>query len=208
MDRRDFLQLMASTGALATMGGCILGGGDDKEDPKKELPDSRLDYVPREGRGLLQPYLVMPRLDEYQSDDPTWNNWAGAAWTDVRHAPHGYWFMVSDTLTGPVDVIVPVINLGNTSTRHLVIEVYEGPEQDRFEVADAELRDRRGPFTLHPGVITGYRMTFTRKFSHGASAALCYDPFHDPIHSISAIGKFSDDRKSLGNCAGILPPQY
>ncbi len=105
-------------------------------------------------------------------------------------------------------MIVPVINLGNTSTYHLIVEVWEGPYADTFSLSEGQLRDRKGPFTLHPGIITGYRLTFTRMFDSGQSAAICYDPFHDPIHSISAMGRNSPDRKSLGNCWGIIPPHY
>jgi len=204
MDRRDFLKLLAASGALAGTNSCIFGGDGGSSLPP---PNPRVDFSPRAGDASLTPYLVMPRLDSYQPDDPEWNGWAGAAWTDVPHPPHGFWFFVPEQGES-VDVVVPVINLGNTSTHHLIVEVWEGPYADTFTLAEGELRDRRGPFTLHPGIITGYRLTFTRRFSQGQSAAICYDPFHDPIHSISATGRTSPDRKSLGYCPGIIPPHY
>lgn len=200
------MKLLAATGALSTVGGCL--PKDDKGDNQSpELPDSRIKYLPRDRDALLTPYLVMPRLDSYHQDDPEWSNWAGNAWKDYPHPPHGFWFFIPE-VGKSVDVVVPVINLGNMTTRNLVIEIYEGPYADSFTLAEGQLRDRRGPYTLHPGIITGFEMTFRREFEEGSSAAICYDPFFDPIHSISAMGRLSPDRKSLGHCEGIIPPHY
>ena len=204
MDRRDFLKLLAASGALGAIGSCKLSEQEGDDNPA--LPDSRIDYPHRAPDAILTPYLVIPRLDSFHPDDPEWN-WAGSAWDDFPHPPHGFWCFVPD-IGESVDVVVPVINLGNKTTRNLVIEVYEGPYADSFTLAEGQLRDRKGPFTLHPGVITGFAMTFTREFEQGSSAAICYDPFFDPIHSISAMGRRSPDRKSLGNCNGMIPPHY
>jgi hypothetical protein len=205
MDRRDFLKLMIQAGVLAAMGnipvGCGSKGGGTPD------PGPLVDYKPRKDLKQLTPYLVMPRLDEYSAAAPEWQNWAGMAWNDVQHGPHGFWFLVPE-VNQSVDVVVPVINLGNLTTRHLVIELYEGPHMGEMPLSSCELRDRRGPFTLHPGVITGFPMRFTRKRSEGASVAICYDPFFDPIHDIGSVGALAANRKNLGNCNGIRPPGY
>lgn len=209
MDRREFLKLMAQTGALAAMGG--LGGScgsSSSPTSGRRTPSPTVDYSPRNPDGSLSPYLVIPRLDEYSSTnpDPAWN-WAGYTRTDFPYAPHGFWFQVPD-INESVDVVLPVINLGNMTTRHLVVELYEGPKQGTMSLSQCELRDRKGPYILHPGVITGFLMRYTRKQQEGASVAICYDPFFDPIHSISSVGALSPDRKNLGNCSGIKPPGY
>jgi len=214
---------MAATGALSTLGpGCIEEtkqatdgqlagdagpGGDGPGGDSGPPADPRLEYTLRPGDKRLTPYLVIPKLDVYQSDDPVWNSWAGVTWPELPHPPHGYWFNVPD-LGQSEDVVVPVINLGNLSTHHLVIEIYEGPHSRELSLAECELRDRKGPFTLHPGVITGYRLTFTRQRQQGASVAVCYDPFFDPRHAIASVGLNSQDRKNLGGCEGMMPPLY
>lgn len=202
MDRREFLKLMASTGALAAMGGL----GCSSSPVTHREPPPTVDSNPRNPDGHLTPYLVIPRLNSYHPDDPEWN-WAGVQWTDVQHPPHDFWFIPPD-VGGSVDVVLPVINLGNMTTRHLVVELYEGPHVSTMNLSQCTLVDRRGPFTLHPGVITGFLMTYTRRRSEGGSVAICYDPFFDPIHSIASVGAFSADRKNLGFCYGIRPPGY
>ena len=208
MDRRDFLKLMASTGALTAMGVYGLSGcsSSSRDKPRLPKPDC-IDYVSRNPDGALTPYLVIPKLDSYNPQEPVWTTWAGSAWSDYPHPPHGFWFMVPD-LGESVDVVLPVVNLGNMTTRHLIIELYEGPRNDIMSLADCELRERKGPYTLHPGIITGFPMTYTRRRAEGASVAICYDPFYDPIHTIASVGRLSPDRKNLGNCYGIRPPRY
>jgi hypothetical protein len=207
MDRRDFLKLMAQTGALAAMGGMGWNCGSSSPLTHRD-PGSTVDYTPRNPDGSLSPYLVIPRLDVYSSTnpDPAWD-WAGYTRTDFPYAAHGYWFQVPD-VNASVDVVVPVINLGNMTTRHLVVEVYEGPHVGQMPLSQCELRDRKGPYTLHPGVITGFKLQYTRKHLEGASVAICYDPFFDPIHSIASVGALASDRKNLGNCDGLMPPGY
>ncbi|MBU1168612.1 MAG: hypothetical protein KKD44_03520 [Proteobacteria bacterium] len=205
MDRREFLKLMARAGALTAMGGYSLSCSSSSDTPLETRPT--VDYLSRNRDGSLTPYLVIPKLDNYHDDDPVWNTWAGSAWTDFVHPPHGFWFLVPE-LNESVDVVVPVINLGNMTTRHLVIELYEGPHAGTLSLSDCALVERRGPFTLHPGRITGFPMRYTRKREDGASVAICYDPFYDPIHSIASVGALSPDRKNLGNCDGIIPPGY
>lgn len=207
MDRREFLKLMASTGALAAMGGIGCSTSPDKPLTHREPPPT-VDYNPRNPDGALTPYLVIPKLDGYSSTnpDPAWD-WAGYTRTDFPYAIHGYWFQVP-YVNESVDVVVPVINLGNMTTRHLVVELYEGPHQGEMSLSQCTLVDRGGPYTLHPGVITGYKLRYTRKRTEGASVAICYDPFFDPIHSITSVGALSADRKNLGNCEGLRPPGY
>ena len=202
MDRREFIKLMAASGALVAMGGI----GCKSSKPPIRVPEATVDYEGRNPDGSLTPYLVIPRLDSYQPGDPEWN-WAGMQWTDVAHPPHDFWFLVPD-VNESVDVVLPVINLGNMTTRHLVLELYEGPHTGTMSLSQCTLVERRGPFTLHPGVITGFPMRYTRRLAEGASVAICYDPFFDPIHSISSVGALSGDRKNLGLCDGIIPPGY
>lgn len=202
MDRREFLKLMAASGALAAVGGM----GCTTPPPRRE-PNPTVDFEARNPDGSLTPYLVIPRLDSYHPDDPEWNAWAGVQWTDVAHPPHNFWFDPPD-VNASVDVVLPVINLGNMTTRHLVIELYEGPHAGTMSLSQCTLVERRGPFTLHPGVITGFLMRYTRRRAEGASVAICYDPFFDPIHSIGTVGALAPDRKNLGNCYGIRPPGY
>lgn len=208
MDRREFLKLMAQTGALAAMGGVGIGcGGASGTPSSRRKQEPTVDYPPRNPDGSLSPYLVIPRLDSYDPDNPEWNSWAGASWTDVTHPPHDFWFNVPD-INQSVDVVLPVINLGNMTSRHLIIELHEGPHQGVMSLSQCSLVERRGPFTLHPGVITGFPMRYTRRRNEGASVAICYDPFFDPIHSIASVGALSSDRKNLGNCVGIRPSGY
>lgn len=228
MDRREFLRLMAAAGALGTLGPACSEDGQPKTDgqlppdagPASDgpvgdgtagdsgpPPDPRLDYTLRPGDTRLTPYLVIPKLDYYHADDPVWNSWAGTAWTELHHPPHGFWFDPPE-LGQSAEVVVPVINLGNLTTHHLVIELYEGPRKLISPLAECQLCDRKGPFVLHPGQITGYRMTFTRTQQEGASVAICYDPFFDPRHAITEVGLISQDRKNLGGCDGIKPPLY
>jgi hypothetical protein len=221
MDRREFLRLMAAAGALSTMGpGCLQpaneiadggadsggdggGGGGDAGPP----PDPHLDYVLRTVDTPLTPYLVIPRLNPYDPTDPEWNSWAGEAWAEYSHPPGGFWFYVPE-VGQSVDVVLPVINLGNMTTRHLVLELYEGPPSRVPPLSECELRDRKGPLVLHPGRITGFAMRFTRQRQEGSSIAICYDPFFDPIHAIEDVGLASNDRKNLGKSAGIQAPIY
>ncbi len=207
MDRREFLKLMIQTGALAAMGGLALNCGSGSGGSQAQPDGPNVDYATRGKDGFLTPYLVIPKLDEYQPSSPEWNTWAGSSYNDFQHAPHGFWFNVPE-INGSVDVVVPVINLGNMVTRHLIIELYEGPHVGNMPLSSCELRDRRGPFTLYPGRITGFPMRFTRKRNDGASVAICYDPFHDPIHGIASVGALSTDRKNMGNCDGLKPPGY
>jgi len=209
MDRREFLKLMVQTGVLAAMGGYTVSCGSKGGEvitPGQSMAQV-VDYIPRKSVDKLTPYLVIPKLDEYSANSAEWQNWAGSAWTDFVHSPHGFWFEVPG-VNQSVDVVVPVINLGNQTTHHLVIELYEGPHQGQMPLSSCELRERKGPFTLHPGKITGFPMRYTRKRAEGAAIAICYDPFYDPIHSIQAVGALSPDRKNLGNCDGIRPPGY
>lgn len=213
MDRRDFLKLMAQTGALAAMGGIGTGCGGNSSGTSNDNPLTHLssgnteptvDYPPRNPDGHLTPYLVIPKLDYYHPSAPEWTSWAGA---QLTNPPHSFWFVVPD-INESTDVILPVINLGNMTTRHLILELYEGPHQGEMSLSQCTLVERKGPYTLHPGIITGYPMRFTRSRAEGASIAICYDPFFDPIHSIASVGALSSDRKNLGNCPGIKPPGY
>lgn len=209
MDRREFLALMAKTGALAAMGGLNFScSGSTTDPPESDQPqDSKVDYTARNPDGSLVPYLVIPKLGTYNQSDPTWTNWAGEPCPVPRPA-NGFLFDVP-AVNQSVDIVVPVINFGTMTSRHLVLELYEFSSGKMItSLEECELRDRRGPFTLHPGIITGFPMTFTREYQWGATAVICYDPFHDPVHSISTVGVQSTERKNLGNCDGLIPPYY
>ncbi len=210
MDRREFLNLLASTGALGiAMPACLGGGGTEPSPGPSVLPDHRLPMIGRPRRESLTPYLVIPRFASvYRPDDPLWNEWLGAQWTDFRFAPHGHWFVLPDSYGASTDVVVPVINLGNLSSHHLVVEVYEGPPTSESTLADCRLCSRRGPLVLHPGRMMGVKLQFTRQQNAGSAVAICYDPFFDPIHSITTVGPGSQNRKNVGNCPGIIPPLY
>jgi len=170
----------------------------------------KLTWTPRELRAVQTPYLVIPKIGTvYQPDDPIWNNWLGAAWQDPAYFhPHGFWF--DPPAKGQsVRVCVPVANLGNSTSFHTVVEIYEGPPATTsLKLSDCSLCDRIGPLTVHPGRIKGVDGKFVRNRDHGCGVAICYDPFFDPRSAIGTVGRYSSERKNLGGCIGLRSLDY